>query len=622
MNSSFDSNFYGFAGKLLIVDLSDEKLSTEVLNRQFTEEFLGGAGYACRYLFDHIQNDTDPLSSDNILMIMNGPFCLTSAPSFSRFSICSKSPYTKLWAEANAGGFFGAEMKRAGYDGIIIKGKSEKPVFLKIFDDKPEILNASQIWGNGIKKTHKQLKKISGNLKSKVLCIGQSGENLVKFANINTEGRSAGRAGMGSVMGSKNLKGIVIKGNSFQPKVANPEEFKNIVKKTIKFIQNTLATKSLREFGTSAAVMPFHSIGDLPIKYWSQGEWSDVSKITGEKLKENFYVRNKSCYGCGIACGKIIKIENDNWHIEETEMPEYETIAGFGSLILNSNIESIAIANHLCNDYGMDTISTSSVIAFLYNLFDKKKITKDDVDGLDLQWGNYDSMLKLIDKIAVREGIGDLLAEGSNIVGEKFKIPADEIATVNKLDVPYHDIRSCYGLSLTYAFAPRGACHTTGDVFKVLREGNEVEFSSLGIEKMNLFSNDYKMAKSAALLHDYRALYSSLISCFFSNPPPLYMVELIKNLFGIDFDIEQMKKLGERIFNMKRLFNIKMGLTSKNDNVPKILLNPTNEGAIKGKSPDFNRLKGYYYQIRDWDPLTGKPRLNKLKELGLDNLLV
>ena len=263
----------------------------------------------------------------------------------------------------------------------------------------------------------------------------------------------------------------------------------------------------------------------------------------------------------------------------------------------------------------MDTISSSSVIAFLYNLFDKKKITTDDVDGLELNWGNYDAMLKLIDKIAFRQGIGDLLAEGSNKVGEKFKIPADEIATVNKLDVPYHDIRSCYGLSLTYAFAPRGACHTTGDVFKVLREGNEVDFSSLEIEKMNLFSNNKKMAKSAALLHDYRALYSSLISCFFSNPPPLYMVELIKNLFGIDFNIEKMKIVGERIFNMKRLFNIKMGLTSKNDKIPKILLNPTKEGAIKGKSPDFEKLKEYYYQIRDWDPLTGKPNLNKLKEL-------
>ncbi|TFG24764.1 MAG: aldehyde ferredoxin oxidoreductase [Promethearchaeota archaeon] len=614
------NSFYGFAGKLLKVNLSDEIISKEVLNRQYSENFMGGAGYACRYLFDHINKDTDPLSPENILMIMNGPFCLTSAPSFSRMAICTKSPLTGLWGEANAGGFFGAEMKRAGYDGIIIAGKSKKPVILKIIDGDAHIIDASEIWGKGTKDTHKMLKEISGNLKSKVLCIGQGGENLVKFANVNTEGRSAGRTGMGAVMGSKNLKGIVIKGNLFRPTVANPELFKEIVKKTTKFIQNTLATKGLREYGTSGAVMPFHSIGDLPIKYWSQGEWNEVSKIAGEKLKEEFYIKNKSCYGCGIACGKLIRVNNDNCSIEETEMPEYETIAGFGSMILNSNLESIAMANHLCNDYGLDTISCSSVIAFLYDLFNKNKITKNEVDGLELDWGNYNSMLKLIEKIAFRKGLGDLLAEGSKKVGEKFNIPSDEIAIINNQEVPYHDIRSCYGLSLTYAFAPRGACHTTGDVFKVCREGNEVDFSSIEIDKMNLFSNNKKMAKSAALLHDYRALYSSLISCFFSNPPPEYMAELIKNLFGIKFNLQEMTTLGERIFNMKRMFNIKMGLTSLNDTIPKILLNPTKEGAVKDKSPDFEKLRDYYYQVRDWNPKSGKPNSKKLKELGLDKL--
>ena len=620
MNSNSNNEYYGFAGKLLKINLFNETISIEALNPQYSNNFLGGAGYACRYLFDYIDKDTEPLSANNILMIMNGPLCFTSAPSFARMVICSKSPYTGLWGEGNAGGFFGPEMKRAGYDGIIITGKAEKPVFLRIFDEKTEILDASKIWGNGVKETHKKLKILSGDPKSKVLCIGQSGENLVKFANICTEGRAAGRTGMGAIMGSKNLKGIVIKGNTFKPMVANPEKFKEIVKKTSRFIQKTLATKGLREYGTSAAVMPFHSIGDLPIKYWSQGEWDEVFKITGEKLKENFYIKNKSCYGCGVACGKLIKINNKDIQVEETEMPEYETIAGFGSMILNSNLESIAIANHLCNDYGMDTISCSSVIALMYDLFNKDRITMDDVDGLELNWGNYDSMLKLIKKITFREGIGDLLAEGSNVAGEIFKIPSDEIATINKLDVPYHDIRACYGLALTYAFAPRGACHTTGDVFKVLKESNEVDFSLINIDKMNLFSNNKKMAKSTVLLHDYRALYSSLISCFFSNPPPLYMSELIKNLFGTEFNLYQMKIMGERIFNMKRLFNIKMGLSSDNDNIPKILLNPTKEGAVKGKSPDFEKLKAFYYEIRDWDPITGKPNSNKLKELSLNDL--
>ncbi|MFX1446097.1 MAG: aldehyde ferredoxin oxidoreductase family protein, partial [Promethearchaeota archaeon] len=470
MNSRSMEEYYGFTGKLLKINLSDYCISPEILNPKYSIDFLGGAGYACRYLFDYLDKDTDPLSADNILMIMNGPLCSTGALSSARIVVCSKSPYTRLWGEGNAGGFFGPEMKRAGYDGLIITGKAENPVYIRIFDDKGEILDASKIWGKGVKETHKLLKSYSGDPKSKVLCIGQAGENLVKFANISTEGRAVGRTGMGAVMGSKNLKGIVIRGNSFRPKVANSENFKEIAKKTSKFIQTTLATKSLREYGTSAAIMPFHSIGDLPIKYWAQGKWNEVFKIAGENFKEHYSIKNKSCYSCGIACGKLIKISNEEVKVEETEMPEYETIAGFGSMILNSNLESIAVANHFCNDYGMDTISCSSVIALMYDLFNKGKITENDVDGFELNWGNYESMLKLIKKITFREGIGDLLAEGSNKIGEKYKISPDEIATINSLDVPYHDIRSCYGLALTYAFAPRGACHTTGDVFKVLRE--------------------------------------------------------------------------------------------------------------------------------------------------------
>lgn len=614
--------YFGFIGKLLKIDLTHSLISTLEVNPNFGNLFLGGAGYACRYLIDYISKDTNPFSPENILFIMTGPLCLTDAPSSSRLVICSKSPYTGLWGEANAGGFFGPELKRAGYDGIIIKGKAENPIFIKIVNHNVDLTDAKDLWGKGIKYCHKRLKFLSGEPKSRVLCIGQAGENLIKYANINTEGRSAGRTGMGAILGSKNLKGIVVKGDIYKPDISNSTEFKEIAKKTTKFILESLATKVLREFGTSSAVAPFHSIGDLPIKYWSMGQWNDVSNITGEKLRKYHFIKRKSCYGCGIACGKIIKLKNLDTSIEESEGPEYETIAGFGSMILNKNLESIALANHLCNDYGLDTISTSSVISLLYNLYNKMIIPRQDVDNLDLKWGNYESMLILIRKIAFREGIGDLLAEGSNQFGKEFKIPSDDIATVNNLEIPYHDIRACYGLALTYAFAPRGACHTSGDVFKVLRIENEVDFSSLGIEKMDLFSNDFKMVKSTAILHDYRALYSSLISCFFSNPPPNYIVDLIRSLMGFEYELDDMKIMGERIFNIKRLFNIKMGLTSGNDNLPKVVLIPTQEGPIAGKSPDFNKLKQEYYQFREWNPENGIPTREKLKELGISNIKI
>jgi aldehyde:ferredoxin oxidoreductase len=620
MHSIETEEFYGFIGKLLKVNLTNLSISEEKLNFEYGCNFLGGAGYACRYLFDKIDKDLNPLSPENELMIMTGPLCGTIAPSSGRFVICSKSPYTELWGESNCGGSFGPELKKAGYDGIVISGKAKNPKYIKIINNKIDILDATNLWGKGIKETQTRLKKQADNLKAKVLCIGQAGENLIKFSTINSEGRSAGRTGMGAIMGSKKLKAIILEGDLYSPNIADPPEFKRITKKILSFILKAQNTKTLRNFGTSAGVVSAHSYGDLPIKYWNQGEWNKIFNISGEKLKKKFVIKRKSCYGCPVGCGGIIEIKGKKSSFGDYEGPEYETIAGFGSMILNDNLESISIANNLCNDYGLDTISTSSVIAFLYNLYNKNLISKSDVDGLELNWGNNDSMLALIKKIAFREGVGDMLAEGSDYVGEKFNISKQDIATVNKLEVPYHDLRACYGMSITYAFSPRGPCHTTSDAFKVLRKENEIDFSSINIRKINLFSNDKKLVEYTANLQDYRALYSSLITCFFSNPLPEDMIQLVESLLGFDLNIKKMMKLGERIFNLKRLFNIKMGITPKDDNIPELLLKPLNNGPVDRKTPNFQRLKQFYYNYRKWDPITGKPKNKKLKQLGLEKL--
>ncbi len=609
--------YFGFTGKLLKIDLTNEVVSFDKLNKSYTKDFLGGAGYASRYLYDFLDKNTDPLSKNNILMIMTGPFCGTAAPSSGRFVICSKSPYTNLWGESNCGGDFGTELKKAGFDGVIITGKAEKLSFVTIIDDKINILNATSYQAKGIKETQDKIKKNYVDPRIKILSIGQAGENLVKFASVNANGRTAGRTGMGAVMGSKNLKAIVVKGTGYKLNIAKPVEFKDDVKKTINYILKTKATETLRNFGTSAGVITAHSFGDLPIKYWSQGEWKDAFNISGEKLREHHLLKTRSCYGCSISCGRVIEIKAKKHLYPECEGPEYETIAGFGSMILNNNLESIALANFLCNDYGLDTISTSGVIALLYNLYNRGIVKKEDIDDLELKWGQIDNLNALIEKIAYRKGIGDLLAKGSNYVGQKFGVSKEEIATINNLEVPYHDIRACFGMALTYAFGPTGPSHTSADIFKVGREGNEIDFSSVGVSKINMYSNGKDMAIATANLQDYRALYSSLISCFFSNPLPELTTQLINDLFGTQSDVGAIKTTGERIFNMKRLFNIKMGLTSENDYIPEILLNPIKEGAAKGKVPDFKKLKKYYYQIRDWNSKTGVPNLNKLKELNL-----
>ncbi|TFG21826.1 MAG: aldehyde ferredoxin oxidoreductase, partial [Promethearchaeota archaeon] len=533
---SLDKEYFGFAGKLLKVNLSKRLIELIPLNLDYASKFLGGAGYACRYLIKYLDKDVDPLSHKNILMIMNGPLTLTGAPSVGRFVICSKSPYTGLWGESNCGGTFGPELKKAGYDGIIIEGKSERPVYLEIVNEEIKFHNAEDLWGNGIKKTRKHLKQHSETLK--VLCIGQAGENLVKFANVNAEGRSAGRTGMGAVMGSKNLKAITIRGTSFKPKISDPLKFKESIKKTMNSILKSKTTQILRGMGTSAGVVGAYSTGDLPIKYWSKGKWEGVFNISGEMLKKNFFKKSKSCYGCSIGCGRIIKINNEKYNIASCEGPEYETIAGFGSMILNDDLESIAIANDMCNDYGLDTISTSGTISLLYNICSHKKI---DLEGLELKWGLSEPLLSLIKKIAFREGIGDLLAEGSYETGKKFELSKDEIATVNKLEVPYHDLRYCYGMALTYAFSPRGACHTTADGFKAIKHGHDVDFSELGIQKLPMNSDQEDIVNGTILLQDYRSLYSSLISCFFSNPPPSLMLELINSSMGYNYTIEDIK---------------------------------------------------------------------------------
>ncbi|MFO8018621.1 MAG: aldehyde ferredoxin oxidoreductase family protein [Promethearchaeia archaeon] len=614
-----NEKYYGFSGKLLEVNLTEGTTKSLALNKEYGEKFLGGAGFACRYLYDRIKEDTKPLSEENILMIMNGPFSATKAPCFGRFVICAKSAYTNLWGEANCGGTFGPELRKAGFDGIIIKGKAKEPTYMKVLNGEIELVIDKNLWGKGIKETQKILKE-KVDEKAKVLCIGQGGENLVKYANVNAEGRSAGRTGMGAILGYKKLKGIVVRGKNSKPQAAQPENFSESVKNTLKFVLGMDTTKILRTYGTSAGVLGAYGVGDLPIKYWSKGKWEHVMDIAAEKYKEELLVKRKACYGCPIACGRIIDIEEKEYHAEKVEGPEYETIAGFGSMILNNNLESIAIANDLCNTYGLDTISTSGTIALMFKLYNEGKIDSSDIDGLELDWGNYEAMLELVKKIASREGVGDLLAEGSNAVGEKFGIDLDEIATVNQLEAPYHDPRSCFGMALTYAFSHRGACHTTADVYKASRKTNEIDFSELDIEKIDMHSSGKKMAKATARLQNYRALYSSLIACVFFNPPPSYIVEMINGLLGLEIDIEKLKTLGERIFNMKRMFNVKMGITPDDDYLPKVLRTELNEGVVRGKAPDFQKLKKHYYKVRDWDSKTGRPHKSKLEELGLDKL--
>ena len=610
----------GFEGKLLVVNLDNKEISEELIKDSIAEKFLGGAGYACRYLYDKIDKETDPLSPDNILMFMTGLFCGSNAPTSGRFVVCAKSPLTGIWGESNCGGFFGPELRKTGYDGIVIKGASENPVYLDINENGAEIKDASDLWGKGIFETSKLLKDNSGYPLTRVACIGQAGENLVKYAIIASEDKAAGRTGMGAVMGSKKLKAITVRGKKKSYNAFDPEGYKEAVKTTLDHINSAFVTQMFGDLGTSSGVDMYNASGELPIKYWTQGTWEGAFNISGSTAFEKIFSGSYPCFACPIGCSKRAKIDEGEYKTDgEIEAAEYETVAGFGSMILNDNLEGIQRANYLCNDYGIDTISGSSTISFIYYLYDNGKISSEDIKGLEPKWGEIKPALELLKKITFREGIGDIMAEGSDYVGKKFNIPQDEIATVYGMEIPYHDLRRMYGMAVGYALAtPRGPCHTSCDAYIVLLG---YPFSEYGIElNVDWYQDDGPMAEFCARIQDYRALYASLIICTFANPPPAMILNMVTKATGLNLNMEDFKTLGERIYMIKRLFNLKMGLTPADDRLPKIVLNPVNEGGSAGKTPNFQQLKDTYYEYRQFDKESGYPNQEKLKTLGLDDL--
>ncbi len=596
-----------------MADVSTGKMSTEPLKEEIARHFLGGGGYAVRYLYDLVDKTTDPLGADNPLFFMTGPLTGTTAPTAGRWVVCAKSPLTGIWGESNCGGYFGAELKFCGFDGILIKGASPSPVYLYVTDEVQEIRDASHLWGSGIYETHRTLKKEDD--KVRVACIGPAGENLVKYASIGSEERAAGRTGMGAVMGSKKVKAVALRGKIRQIDLAHPEEFKHLVQETNKALMEVFTNQMFRDLGTSGAVDLYNYRGELPVKYWTQGEFEDAYNISGSSMRETILVRNRRCYACPIGCGRVINVKEGPYQTPgEVEGPEYETVAGFGSLLLNKNLESIARINYVCNDLGLDTISSSVVIALLHYLTEKGKITTKEVDGIELKWGDPEAVFTLLRKIAFREGVGDVLAEGATFVGKTFHANPDEVATVDGLEITYHDVRSCFGMAIAYAASPRGPDHNALDMYQTCLGQ---PFPELGIPSPDQWDESTEMTDACARLQDYRAFYSSVVMCVFCNPPPSSVGRLLTLATGWEINIAEIKKMGERILNMKRLFNVKMGLTADWDRLPAIVTDPVSEGGAAGRSPDWKKMLKQFYEFRKWDPVTGIPTKEKIEELGL-----
>jgi len=602
----------GYMGKILYVDLSAGKIWDEPLNEEHARAFVGGSGLAARLIYDMVDGNTDPLGPDNPLVFMTGPLVGTAMPSAGRLSVCAMSPLTHIWGESNTGGFVGPELRFAGYDGIVVTGRAEKPVWLSVVEGRAELHDGADLWGSDSYKTQEQVRQALGEPKARVACIGLAGEHVVKMAAVmNDHGRAAGRTGMGAVMGSKNLKAIGLRGKADVP-LADPDGFRAVVKEIIANLDQDLTAVSFQLAGTASGVDMLLMYGDMPIRYYQQGEWEQASDLSGVLITNQYLNKGVACYRCPIACGRETRAPG--YGLERVDGPEYETLGALGTLPMVGDLEAVIYAGHLCNVYGLDTISTGSTIALACEMFERGLLTPADAGGLEIRYGDARTFHRLIEMIARREGFGDLLAEGSAALAERFGVP-ELAATVNRLEVPMHDPRAFAGMAVTYALSPRGACHMEGDMYSVdTGQGPAVE---LGILPGDRFEATEEKGRIAAWQQAWRNLYNALTLCQFQNPGVARVLAALNGATGWGLQAEDLITLGKRIVTLKRLLNLRRGLTRADDRLPDLLLQPLSAGGTEGQAPDVNVLLAGAYAEYGWDPQTGKPTRATLEELSL-----
>lgn len=596
---------YGYAGKILRVNLTDQTIKVEDLSLDWARRFIGGRGLATKYLFEEIDPKVEPFSPGNKLIITTGPLTGTSVPTGGRYMVVTKSPLSETIACSNSGGFFGAELKAAGYDMIILEGKAEKPVYLAIEDEKVEIKDASHLWGKLVSETTDALKEAYGD-KAKVLAIGPGGENLVRFAAvINDYDRAAGRSGVGAVMGSKNLKAIVVKGSKGVA-VADEQKVKDVVASKIKILrENPVTGEGLPAYGTAILVNIINEHGIFPVANFQKAYTPYADHISGETMSKTILTKKHACFRCPIACGRVVRLKDGR----EVGGPEYETVWAFGADCEVYDLDAISEANYWCNEYGLDTISTGTTIAAAMELYQRGYIKEEEIasDGLSLKFGDPEAIVGWTIKIGKREGFGNKLAEGSYRLCSLYGVPELSM-TVKRLELPAYDPRGVQGHGLVYATSNRGGCHVRGYV---------ISAEILGIpQKLDRFSTENK-AYWAKLFQDLTAVIDSLGMCLFTSFALTLKdyTELINAVCGTDHTEETLLKAGERIYNLERLFNLKAGIDPSQDTLPKRLLEePIPEGPSQGQVHKLKEMLPEYYKIRGWDE-KGYPKEETLKSL-------
>jgi len=613
--------------KILRINLSNKTTREETVSEEDLRKHIGGRGLAAKILFEDLKSGIDPLGPENKLVFAVGVLEGSMAAGTSRYGVFAKSPLTGIWGEAHAAGSFGIELKNAGYVAIVIEGASPTPVYISVKDSQVRINDASELWGKTTGEAEDKIKAEIGEPKAIVASIGIAGENLVNYASVISERhRAAGRCGLGAVMGSKKLKAVAVRGTG-KLQAANIEKLRKLTQTYMKNWKTRGRSdwiKDLPKNGTDNGLESLNEEGLLPTKNFKEGTFEYAEDITGETMTKTSLVGRQTCPGCPIGCMRKVAVKDGPYApvVPEYGGPEYETVGSFGSTCCVKDLKAIAKANMLCNMYGVDTISAGVSIGFAMECFERGIITTKDTGGIDLTWGNADAIVNLVEDIAHKRGFGATLALGTRRMAVKFAQGSEKFAAhVKGLEIPMHEPRGKKGIGLSYATSNRGACHLQTDHDPAFEEKNFDP--AIGItEKISRYATDRTKVDYVIKGENYYALYDSMVMCKFAGAgyKTSQLNQVIKAVTGWNVNADELMKTGERIFNLCRAFNVREGITRKDDRLPERIAEPATTGPTRGQTLDATTLGlmlDNYYELRGWDKTTGIPTRSKLEELGL-----
>jgi len=622
-----DNKFRGYAGYQLRVNLTTKETRIEPVSEALQRKFVGGAGYAARLLFDELKPGVDPLGPDNIMVLATGPLSLNQVPGGGSLMLCFKSPLTGIWGESRVGGNFGPDLKKAGFDYVVVEGRSEKPVYISINDHQVEFHDATHLVGKLVSKKSEVIRAEIGDRKASVLCIGPAGENLVKIAAVMSDDRAAGRCGGGAVWGSKNLIAFSVKGNR-KIETASPDRLRSNLQQAFKDIKDNPMFVGMKSFGTIGDLAGNDDGGDWPTRNWQSNSWGKGPELSDHYSSQNFQ-KGFGCYtGCTMACARQVHVEEGEFKTPSHGGAEYESISCFTAYLLNEDMDAAIHCTYLCNEYGLDTISAGAVIAFGMECFEKGLLSQEQLGGLELSWGNARVLPVLVKNIALREGLGNILAEGVRNAARIIGHGSDQFAIhVKGLEGPAHDPRSGKALAVTYATANRGMCHIQPLEGMAWDRGKlDWGLMKYGVPDPNNVERWEEQGKGSVvqLLQNGLCLPDVVGTCKFYMYGGItidHWADFISGLTGWDMDGVELLKVGERAINMQRLFNIREGISAKDDILPERVRSIPAFGKYASEQDcavrDLEGMLKDYYNARGWDPITGIPTAQKLKELEI-----